>query len=96
MQSNKNNNENMNNKNFCDSLAICNCFQKFDPWLYGKSDIVVHTDNHPPLNKIPACLQRMLMKLQRYRFNVTYKRGRRFTQQANSPGQIIKNADSPG
>ena len=26
-------------------LAICNCFQKFDQWLYGKSDIEVHTDH---------------------------------------------------
>ena len=63
-------------------LAICNCFQKFDQWLYGKADIVVHTDHQPPetimkkpLNKTPAGLQRMLMKLQRYRFTLTYKRG---------------------
>ena len=63
-------------------LAICNCFQKFDQWPYGKSDVVVHTDHQPletimkkPLNKAPARLQRMLMKLQRYRFNLTYKRG---------------------
>ncbi|XP_044182111.1 uncharacterized protein K02A2.6-like [Acropora millepora] len=64
-------------------LAICNCFQKFDQWLYGKSDIEVHTDHQPletiykkPLNKAPPPrLQRMLMKLQRYRFNLTYKRG---------------------
>ena len=63
-------------------LAICNCFQKFDQWLYGKADIVVHTDHQPletiikkPLNKAPARLQRMLMKLQRYRFHLTYKRG---------------------
>ena len=26
-------------------LAICNCFQKFDQWLYGKPDIQVHTDH---------------------------------------------------
>ena len=51
-------------------LAICNCFQKFDQWLYGKSDIEVHTDHQSletilkkPLNKAPARLQRMLMKL---------------------------------
>ena len=63
-------------------LAICNCFQKFDQWLYGKTDIVVHTDHQPlktimkkQLNKAPARLQRMLMKLQRYRFVLTYKRG---------------------
>lgn len=28
-----------------------------------------------PLNKAPARLQRMLMRLQRYRFKLTYKRG---------------------
>lgn len=39
-------------------LAICNCFHKFDHWLYGKPDIEVHTDHKPletimmmPLNK---------------------------------------------
>ena len=32
-------------------LAICNCFQKFDEWLYAKSDIEVHTD-HQPLETI--------------------------------------------
>ena len=63
-------------------LAICHCFQKFDQWLYGKSNIEVHTDHQPlvsivkkPLNKFPARLQRMLMRLQRYRFQVTHKRG---------------------
>lgn len=57
-------------------------FSAFDQWLYGKADIVVHTDHQPletimkkPLNKAPAHLQRMLMKLQRYRFNLTYKKG---------------------
>ena len=28
-------------------LAICNAFGKFDHWLYGKSDIDVHTDHQP-------------------------------------------------
>jgi hypothetical protein len=62
-------------------LAICYCFQKFDQWLHGKADIQVHTDHQPletitkePLNKAPARLQKMLMRLQRYRFNVTYKK----------------------
>ena len=32
-------------------LAICNAFEKFDHWLYGKSDIEVHTD-HQPLETI--------------------------------------------
>ena len=63
-------------------LAICNAFTKFDHWLYGKSSIEVHTDHKPletifkkPLNKAPARLQRMLMRLQRYQFNVVYKKG---------------------
>ena len=63
-------------------LAICNCFEKFDQWLYGKTDIAVHTDHQPletimtkPLNKAPARPQRMLMRLQRYQFTITYKRG---------------------
>ena len=63
-------------------LAIRNCFQKFDQWLYGKPDIEVHTDHQPletikkkPLNKAPAPLQRILMSLQCYQFTVKYKRG---------------------
>ena len=63
-------------------LAICNCFHKFDQWLYGKQDIEVHTDHKPlesimqkPLNKAPARLQRMLMQLQRYQFRIKYKPG---------------------
>ena len=63
-------------------LAICKCFQKFDQWLYGKQNVEVHTDHKPlemiiqkPLNKAPARLQRMLMKLQRYQFTLKYKPG---------------------
>ena len=63
-------------------LAICNCFARFHQWLYGKCDIVVHSDHQPletifkkPLNKAPARLQRMMMRLQRYSFKVVYKKG---------------------
>ncbi len=56
-------------------VAICNTFAKFDQWLYGKSDIEVHSDHMPletvlkkPLHKAPARLQRMIMRLQRYSF----------------------------
>ena len=63
-------------------LAICNAFGKFDHWLYGKSDIEVHTDHQPletickkPLHKAPARLQKMLMRLQRYSFVIKYKKG---------------------
>lgn len=46
-------------------LAICNCFQEFDQWLYGKPDTEVHTDHQPletimkkPLIKAPVRLMR--------------------------------------
>ena len=62
-------------------LAICNAFGKFDPWLYCKSDIEVHTDHQPletickmSLHKAPAELQKMLMRLQRYCFTIKYKK----------------------
>ena len=65
-----------------EGLAICNAFGKFDHWLYGKSDIEVHTDHQPletickkPLHKAPARLQKMLMRLQRYSFVIKYKKG---------------------
>ena len=64
-------------------LAICNAFSKFDQWLYGKPSIEVHTDHKPletifkkPLNKAPARLQRMMMRLQRYQFTVAYRKGK--------------------
>jgi transposase InsO family protein len=63
-------------------LAICHAFQKWDHWLYGKADIVVHTDHQPleailnkPLNRAPIRLQRMVMRLQRYSFQTKYKKG---------------------
>ena len=63
-------------------LAICNTFGKFDHWLFGKSDITVHTDHQPletiyqkPLHQSPARLQKMLMRLQRYQFSLQYKKG---------------------
>ena len=63
-------------------LAICHGLHKFDQWLYGKADITVHTDHKPlvpimskPLHKAPARLQRMLMTLQRYRFDLEYRKG---------------------
>ena len=63
-------------------LAICNAFAKFDHWLYGHPCIEVYTDHKPleiifkkSLKKAPARLQRMLSRLQRYQFNVAYKKG---------------------
>ena len=63
-------------------LAICLAFDKWDSLLYGKSDITVQTDLQPlestfkkPLYKAPRRLQAMRMRLQRWSFVVSYKKG---------------------
>ena len=63
-------------------LAICQAFSKWDFWLYGNQQITVHTDHQPlvtilkkPLNKAPLRLQRMIMRLQRWSFDIVYKKG---------------------
>ena len=63
-------------------LAICLAFEKWDSLLYGKSDITVQTDHQPlesifkkALNKAPRRLQAMRMRLQRWSFEVKYKKG---------------------
>ena len=63
-------------------LAICDCFNKCYHWLYGKTYVHMHTYHQPletilrkALNKAPARLQKMMMKLQRYILDVNYKRG---------------------
>ena len=62
-------------------LAIVFGMEKFETYLYGRK-VLVETD-HKPLEAIfkksllnaPKRLQRMLLRLQRYEFEVTYKRG---------------------
>ena len=62
-------------------LAIVFGMEKFETYLYGRK-VLVETD-HKPLEVIfkksllnaPKRLQRMLLRLQRYEFEVTYKRG---------------------
>ena len=56
---------------------------KWHQYLYGKKDILVHTDHQPletifkkPLSKAPRRLQRMMLKLQQYDFSVQYKKGK--------------------
>lgn len=63
-------------------LVICNTVEKFDHWLFGKKDVTVYTDHQPletiyrkPLHKAPPCIQRMLVRLQRYQFSLQYKKG---------------------
>jgi hypothetical protein len=63
-------------------LAIVFAAEKFDTYLYGKQHILVESD-HKPLETIfkksiltaPKRLQRMLLRLQRYRLNVKFKQG---------------------
>jgi len=63
-------------------LSIYLAFDKWQSLLYRKSDITVQTDHQPlesiskkPLNKAPRRLQAMRMRLQRWSFVVSYKKG---------------------
>ena len=80
-------------------LTICLAFDKWDSLLYGKSDITLQTDHQPlesiskkPLNKAPRRLQAMRMRLQRWSFVVSYKRG---TQQIIADLDILSRAPLP-
>lgn len=59
---------------------VCGC-EKFDQFVYGRK-VTVETDHKPlvsialkPIHNSPKRLQWMLLRLQRYDLNVTYKRG---------------------
>lgn len=63
-------------------LAIVFALEKFYQYVFGKSDIVVETDHKPlqplfdkSLDSVPARLQRMMLRVQRYDFKVTYTPG---------------------
>jgi hypothetical protein len=62
-------------------LAIVAACDKWDQWLYGL-EITVHTDHQPletifrkPLHSAPRRLQKMMLRLQRYKLQVLYKKG---------------------
>ena len=64
-------------------LAIKVACTKFYQYLYGKQDVVVHSDHQPletifkiPLTKAPRRLQRMMLQLQPFKFTVVYKKGK--------------------
>ena len=64
-------------------LAIMTSMKKWHQYLFGKHDIIVQTDHQPletifkkPLGKAPQRLQRMMLQLQQYNFEVVYKRGK--------------------
>ena len=65
-----------------ETLAIVHAFHKFDQLLFGKSDVVVHSDHKPletifkrPLASAPGRLQSMMLTLQHYTFHVEYHKG---------------------
>ncbi|XP_059049470.1 uncharacterized protein K02A2.6-like [Achroia grisella] len=63
-------------------LAILFGCEKFNQFIYGRK-ITIETDHSPlvslvkkPLNTASPRIQRMLIKLQKYQFDLVYKRGR--------------------
>jgi hypothetical protein len=64
-------------------LAVVYALDRFEQYLFGKPDVTVETDHKPletifkkPLTSAPKRLQRMLLRLQRFPFNVIYKPGK--------------------
>jgi len=62
-------------------LAIVAACDKWDLWIYGQR-ITVHSDHLPlqtifkkPLRSAPRRLQKMMLRLQRYKLDVVYKKG---------------------
>jgi hypothetical protein len=63
-------------------LAIVYACEKFDQYIFGKSDVVVESDHNPletifrkPIHSAPKRLQRMRLRLQSYDIRVEYKKG---------------------
>ena len=63
-------------------LAIVFGFERFHSYLYGRNNIFVETDHKSleaifkkPLSSAPLRLQKMLLRLQKYNFEIQYKRG---------------------
>ena len=64
-------------------LAIVFSCQKFRQYIYGKQNIVIHTDHKPlirimqkPLNDISTRLQKMRLRLQQYDLELVYVPGK--------------------
>lgn len=64
-------------------LAIVFALERFHQYIFGKSDIIVESDHKPlealfkkTLDSVPARLQRMMLRVQRYDFTVVYKPGK--------------------
>lgn len=63
-------------------LAVVFACTKFNDYIYGKQ-IHIETDHQPlvtilnkPIHTAPARLQRMMLRLQKYNFTITYKKGK--------------------
>ena len=63
-------------------LAIVFACEKFDQYIFGRSDVVVQSDHKPletifkkPIHSSPKRLQRMRLRLQNYDIQVEYKKG---------------------
>ena len=63
-------------------LALVFGCQRFDHYLVGREKVTAYCDHKPletilarPINAAPKRIQRMMLRLQRYRLNVVYKKG---------------------
>ena len=82
-------------------LAIKVACTKFYQYLYGKQDVIVHSDHQPletifkkPLSKAPRRLQRMMLQLQPFKFTVVYKKGK-YMYLADTLSRAALNLPSP-
>lgn len=64
-------------------LAIVYALERFHQYVYGRCDVTVETDHKPlealfkkSLDSTPARLQRMMLRIQCYDFNVVHKPGK--------------------
>lgn len=64
-------------------LACVYACEKFYTYIYGRNNVTIETDHKPlvsiinkPIASAPARLQRMLLRLQLYSFNLVYKPGK--------------------
>ena len=84
-------------------LAIKVACTKFYQYLYGKQDVVVHSDHHDqpletifkkPLSKAHKRLQCMMLQLQPFKFTVVYKKGK-YTYLADTLSIAALNCPTP-
>ena len=68
-------------------LAIVFACEKFDQYIFGRSDVVVQSDHKPletifkkPIHSSPKRLQRIRLRLQNYDIQVEYKKGSQLSQ----------------